>query len=96
MRAKYKVLIRSKRHNWVLIKDLCNELNSMSITNDAEAVVDDMYKNHNLGDSDLYYVDTDERIDKLIHKKEDFIGFGFGFENLDKFEKHFKIEDYDE
>ena len=54
--------------DWVLIRDNANETQTMSVTNDAENVVKFLKdKAILIGDSILYYIDTDGRVDILEH-----------------------------
>ena len=72
---------------WVLIRDNAVEKDTMSVTNDAENVVAFLKEKAILiGDSTLYYIDTDGRVDILKHDGNgNFTGFQPGFENEDEF-----------
>lgn len=69
----------------VLIRDLANHYQCMSVTNGAEKVVCYLYENGILGDRQLFYIDTEERVDELLHSKEIFTGFKSGFSTLLEF-----------
>ena len=72
-----------------MIRDNAVEMETMSVTNDAEAVVA-FLKEHAIliGDSKLYYIDTDGRVDILEHDGNgNFTGFKFGYNNEEKFWK---------
>jgi len=82
----------SLRHNdlsYVLIQDNANEMNTMSVTNDAENVVKFLKdKAILIGDAILYYIDTDGRVDILEHDGEgNFTGFKLGFPNENEFHR---------
>jgi len=74
---------------WVLIRDNSNEMQTMSVTNDAENVVMFLKENALLfKDTILYYIDTTGRVDILEHDgKGNFTGFKSGFENQEEFFK---------
>lgn len=55
----------------LLIKDL--NLGNISVTNDAEAVVAEVFKAH--GDGEYFYVDSDGCTSRLLHSKGVFSGF---------------------
>ena len=75
--------------DWVLIRDNANETQTMSVTNDAENVVKFLKdKEILIGDSILYYIDTDNRVDILEHDGNGtFTGFKAGYENEEEFWK---------
>lgn len=57
----------------ILIRDLNGEV---SITNDVEEVVKVLWvSNHIDGIKSLYYIDSTERIDKIIYDESNFIDF---------------------
>jgi len=67
-------------HNspFVLIKD--NGI-GMSITNNAERVVEELLNRndaYNITNKRLFYIDTDNQCDELIHDNTEFTGFAFG------------------
>ena len=66
---------------WILIRDNSVLMHTMSVTNDAENVVKFLKENAILiGESILYYIDTDGRVDILEHDgKGNFTGFKPGF-----------------
>jgi hypothetical protein len=69
MKARFKTTPVSV----VFLEDLCNELGTMSITNDAEAVVEHvlkMYPGHR-----IFYRDTDGNWDELVHNGKAFCSF---------------------
>ena len=74
---------------YVLIRDNSNEMQTMSVTNDAENVVMFLKENAILfKDTKLYYIDTLGRVDMLEHDGNgNFTGFASGFENEDEFFK---------
>ena len=83
MKAKFKVLEITTDH--ILIDDECEKYGCMSVTNDAENVVDFLLKKYLLKDKKIYYIDTDGRVDELEHNNQKFIGFKPGYENMNVF-----------
>lgn len=57
----------------VYVVDLCLAAESMSITNDAEAVVENLYEE--FGDKKFIYLDTMGNWDELVHVRGVFTGF---------------------
>jgi hypothetical protein len=57
----------------IYIVDLCNAAHSMSVTNDAEAVVHNLYEE--FGDKQFIYQDSMGNWDELVHVKGVFQGF---------------------
>ncbi len=60
----------------VYITDDCNQYQCMSVTNDAEQVVEFLYKQ--FGDKQIFYKDTEGMWDELIHEKGVFKTFSPG------------------
>jgi hypothetical protein len=74
-RAKYRV--ESQTDDTLFIRDVGQD--SMTVTNDAEAVVRDLYRNGMLADRRLLYADSEGTIDELRHDgKGAFMGFAPG------------------
>ena len=74
--------------NYVLLEDKANVAGSMSITNAAEEVVEDLIANgHVKHDTIIYYIDTEQRVDLLLHDGVKFTGFQSGFDTFDEFQK---------
>lgn len=74
--------------DYVLLEDKAIVANSMSITNDAEAVVEDLIaKGYVKPNTLIYYIDTDGRVDRLLHDGIKFTGFQFGFDSIHEFHK---------
>jgi len=68
---------------YVLIEDLYDDKSpTKTVTNDAENVVKNLWKNYELGTRRLLYIDTDEQIDELLHEKGIFKGFKAGHEGI--------------
>lgn len=59
------------------VEDLCDG-SCMSVTNDAEAVIDYLHKQFDLTNKKVQYQDTDGQIDKLLHENGKFTGFASG------------------
>lgn len=57
----------------VYLIDLCLAAESMSVTNDAEAVVENLYEE--FGDKRFIYLDTMGNWDELVHVRGVFTGF---------------------
>ena len=71
-RAKYRVELQTD--DQILIKDVGED--SMTVTNDAEAVVRDLHRNGILGEHRLLYIDSEGSVDELKHDgKGTFQGF---------------------
>ena len=74
-----------RTENLVLIRDLCEEFHCMSITNGAEQVIKKLDEYGMLGNRQVFYIDTDGRVDELVHNEGKFCGFKFGYGNLGDF-----------
>ncbi len=85
MRAKFTVVEITNKY--ILLEDQSSVYTpSMTITNDAEAVVDDLYEKRLISPSTrIFYIDTDGRVDELLHKYRAFDGFQFGYDTLQDF-----------
>ena len=57
----------------VYLVDLCNVTDSMSVTNDAEAVVENLFKE--FGDKKFIYQDSMGNWDELVHVRGVFMDF---------------------
>lgn len=85
LRATWNVIKDTK--DYLLIKDMCEQYNCMSITNDAEEVINNLYKTNFINNKIVYYIDTDGRVDILEHdNKGNFLSFKYGFESLEEFD----------
>jgi len=71
MMVKARYALVSVTNNIVTIRDLGGS--NTSITNDAKAVVSEIYANW--GDQRIQYYDTMGRLDELLHDHGVFIGF---------------------
>jgi hypothetical protein len=77
MKAKFRIL--NENSKVLLIEDLNGE---RSITNDANDVVSSLwFSNHIDGVKELFYVDTDKRVDQLLYDESHFMGFKPGYQN---------------
>lgn len=72
MKAKYDV--KKKTQDVIYIVDVGYKT-GMSVTNDAEAVVADVYAKH--GDLRIIYMDSQGHWDELVHDKGKFSHFVF-------------------
>jgi hypothetical protein len=74
-KATYRVELQNEEE--ILIKDVGKDC--MTVTNDAEAVVRDLYRNGMLGERRLLYIDSEGSVDELKHDgKGVFQGFAPG------------------
>ena len=91
LRAKYSVLIVTPEV--ILIKDECETYNTMSVTNNAEAVVYDVFKTIGLpANKKLFYIDTMNLVDQLEHDGNgEFIRFSYGFKDEESFFAFYKL-----
>jgi len=86
MSLKSNFTILENTDRYILIHDDAEEYQSMSVTNDAENVVEYLYENGLLkNDKRIFYVDTLGSVDELEHTLGVFNGFKFGFESLEIF-----------
>lgn len=84
MKAKFTLLEVNPKY--ILIEDHANEFNSMSVTNDAENVVEYIVENYGLTNKQvIYYIDTDGFVDILGHINGIFTTIGFGFKDITEF-----------
>ena len=75
--------------SYVLIEDNANKTQTMSVTNDAENVVEFLIENNILKDQKLFYVDTDGRVDQLVYENGEFKNFKAGFNSYEKFMRNY-------
>lgn len=77
MRSNF--LIEEKSDEIVIIRDVGPHNRFMSVTNDAEAVVESLIKKGELKTGQrLFYYDTENRLDELLVKGGKFAGFAPG------------------
>lgn len=62
----------------LLIKDVGHAQGMLTVTNDAEAVVETLVQDGSLGSRRLRYVDSDGRTSELLVKRGRFAGFSAG------------------
>lgn len=72
-RARYEIV--EVAGDYIMIKDVGHG-SGMSVTNDAERVVDDLAQR--LGSRKLLYIDSDGKTDELIVRDGRFAGFAPG------------------
>jgi len=91
VKANFK--LEESNDKYVLIRDLCSDSNpGMTLTNDAESVVEYLFDKNLLGNQTrLFYIDTNGRVDELLHLYRKFDGFKFGYESEQDFYDNFKI-----
>lgn len=76
MKARFTV--EREEPKAVFIVDQCELYQCMSVTNDAENVVEHLWQNY--GDKQFFYKDTTGQWDELTHKRGVFQGFKYGVE----------------
>lgn len=75
--------IKDACDDWVLLEDVSAQFGGKTITNDAEQTVKTMHELRRLKQRRLFYVDTDGRIDELLHDGNGkFLGFGHGHDGV--------------
>ena len=62
--------------NIIHVVDL--NLGNMSVTNDAEAVIEELHKQVDLTDKKVQYTDSEGQVDRLLHEGGIFAGFAGG------------------
>jgi len=83
MRAK--IVVVYDEPDFIYIEDLAEKYQCMSVTNDAEAVVDFLHKSIGIKNRIIYYRDTMNRVDILMHKDGVFTNFAPGFDSFEEF-----------
>lgn len=86
LKSKFEVQLVGK--NFILITDDAVKEQTMSVTNDAENVVEYLTEYHELGNKRIFYEDTDGMVDELVHEKSTFTGFKMGYHDLEEFGKN--------
>ena len=56
---------------------------TMTVTNDAEGVVEMLFNEHGLGDRRLFYKDSEGQVDELKHSGARFTGYSPGHKGID-------------
>jgi hypothetical protein len=69
-------------NDYILIEDIGGRYD-MSVTNDAENVVQNLYDNHRLENRRLFYKDSSGDTDELVHNNGKFVRFSFGHEGVE-------------
>lgn len=87
LKSNFEIL--NIKDNFILLQDLLyNSKDSYtSVTNDAKNVVKFIVEKYNAENKQIFYIDTDGRVDELLHDGSKFIGFRFGYNNIDEFVK---------
>lgn len=74
--ATYRLVCNTQ--NGLLIEDTSAYTGTKTVTNDAEYVVKQLYKDGHLSSGkSLYYIDSCEQIDRLLHADGIFKGFKY-------------------
>jgi hypothetical protein len=84
MKTKVRLLIETEK--LVLVQDM-NEAGHTSVTNAAEMVVEWVLARQVGSSPEIFYVDTDGRVDQLCHADGKFSGFAFRYGSLREFQK---------
>lgn len=73
MRARYEIV---RNEPWAItIRDV-GHAETTSVTNDAEAVVEDLVRRGVLHNAKrLFYFDSDDNLDEILHAEGAFVGF---------------------
>ena len=80
--------IEQQTESYILIRDLAEQYQCISVTNGAEEVIAAL--NQKLKGRKLFYIDTEGCVDELCYIDKEFTGFKFGFKNEKEFNEHFK------
>lgn len=85
---KAKFILIETNPEYILIEDQSNQFNSMSVTNDAENVIENLFTDYGLTEKQIvYYISTDGSVDILNHKNKEFVGFVMGYLSIEDFKK---------
>ncbi len=77
LRCRYRFVKINSRE--VVIRDIGPWSEFMTITNDVEALVEHMYEVHQLfRNQRLFYYDSEDQLDEIIHKQNEFVRFAPG------------------
>lgn len=91
MNARIKVI--GSTDKLILIRDESRTYNSISITNDAEAVVEHLHSHSLSVGKTIFYIDTYDRVDILKHDNNgEFTGFKCGYDTIDEFYENNPID----
>jgi len=74
--------IEKETPEYVFIIDT-GHTNTKTVTNDAEAVVATLAREHALGDRRVFYRDSENQIDELLHTGGEFTGFKAGHAGIE-------------
>lgn len=59
-----------------------DDVTALSVTNGAELVIDELYGSNLLDRNErVFYLDTDGKVDELLHINNEFLGFRTGFQS---------------
>jgi len=84
MNAQFEVVKRGGEGEYIFIRDTGHDKGCRSITNDAEYVVEQLYVEEDITDETrIFYEDSDECIDELLHAGRVFKGFKPGHEGVE-------------
>lgn len=85
---KAKFILIETNPEYILIEDQSNQFNSMSVTNDAENVIENLFTDYGLTEKQIvYYISTDGSVDILNHINKEFTGFIMGYLSIEDFKK---------
>jgi len=80
MRAEFT--IENETPEYIFIIDT-GHTHTMTVTNDAESVIETLHSEYDLGDRRVFYRDSENRIDELLHAGARFTGYRAGHEGAD-------------
>lgn len=78
--AEYAIILN--KPDYYLIIDTGHN-HAKTITNDSEHVVKELYDEFDLGDRRVFYIDSEDRIDELLHNKGKFVDYKVGHEGIE-------------
>lgn len=85
-KTRSNFIVLSVNEKYILIKDLYDSnCPTVTVTNDAENVVKFIIEYYKVKNEQIFYIDTNGRVDELLHDGSEFIGFKFGYNNLEEF-----------
>lgn len=91
---KTQIRVKFNQDGIVLIEDACTD-GYASVTNNAEAIVKYAVAISSPS-ARIFYIDSDGRIDELLHENKVFVGFGKnGFQSIESFMRAFGISPFE-
>jgi hypothetical protein len=76
-------LVKHERRKYIFVRDIGHH-NGRSVTNDAEAVVGQLYLDFGIDNATrIFYEDSEGEVDELLHAGRVFRGFKAGHEGVE-------------